>query len=185
MATTFVDMEAASGPKGCHYLVRAYQRNGILPKKRTSREQQKIGTTALSWNPPVGWSCASHTRSVSMKRCRIGGLYGTCGPVPLITPAQQLVDIRERVAASRLEAAQLRLRETRCFVESRLRDLRALFSAEAVTVRAETAKHVQRITLTLEGRTYIAYGAWDLLAWQHGSCRGPDVLDTATSSVLC
>ena len=67
-----------------------------------------------------------------------------------------------------------RMRETRGFVESRLKDLRTLFSAEAVTIRAEVAKHVREITLTPKGRAYIASGTWDLLgAWQHGWCRGP------------
>ena len=68
-----------------------------------------------------------------------------------------------------------RMRETRGFVESRLKDLRTLFSAEAVTIRAEVAKHVREITLTPKGRAYIASGTWDLLgAWQHGWCRGPE-----------
>jgi hypothetical protein len=46
--------------------------------------------------------------------------------------------------------------------------LRALFGAEAVTIRAELAKHVEKITLKPEGRTYVAAGTWDLLgvaAW--------------------
>jgi hypothetical protein len=34
---------------------------------------------------------------------------------------------------------------------------------EARLVRAEIAKRVEKITLTLEGRTYIAAAAWDLL----------------------
>jgi hypothetical protein len=66
------------------------------------------------------------------------------------------------------------MRDTRRFVESRLADLQTLFGAEAVTIRAEIAKHVQKITLTPEGRTYVACGTWDLLgAWQDGWCRGP------------
>ena len=85
---------------------------------------------------------------------------------------EQLADIREQSTASKPESLQLRMRDTRRFVESRLTDLRRLFSAEAVTIRAEIAKHVQKITLTPEGRTYVASGAWDLLgAWQHGWCR--------------
>jgi hypothetical protein len=68
-----------------------------------------------------------------------------------------------------------KMRETHAFVESRLNDLRTLFSAEAVTIRAEVSKHVREITLTPEGSAYIASGAWDLLgAWQHGWCRGPE-----------
>jgi hypothetical protein len=48
-------------------------------------------------------------------------------------------------------------------VESRLTELRALFGAEAVTIRAELSKHVQKITLTPEGRSYVASGTWNVL----------------------
>jgi hypothetical protein len=66
------------------------------------------------------------------------------------------------------------MRDTRRFVESRLADLQALFAAEPVTIRAEIAKHVQKIALTPQGCTYVAAGTWDVLgAWQHGWCRGP------------
>jgi hypothetical protein len=74
------------------------------------------------------------------------------------------------------------MRDTRRFVESRLTDLQALFAAEPVTIRAEIAKHVQKITLTPQGRTYVAAGTWDVLgAWQHGVCRGTDMHGSATS----
>jgi len=73
------------------------------------------------------------------------------------------------------------MRDTRKFVESRLSNLQELFSAEAVVIRAEIAKHVQKITLTPEGCMYIASGSWDLLgAWQHGWCRGPGMHGSAT-----
>jgi hypothetical protein len=55
------------------------------------------------------------------------------------------------------------VRDTRRFVESRLRDLQSLFAAEPVTARAEIAKHVQKITLTSDGRKFGAAGEWDLL----------------------
>jgi hypothetical protein len=81
---------------------------------------------------------------------------------------EQLAEIRERASASWPEALQIRMRETRRFVESRLSDLRSLFAAEAVTIRAEIAKHVRKIILSPEGRSYVAAGNWDLLgvaAW--------------------
>jgi hypothetical protein len=68
----------------------------------------------------------------------------------------ELVEIRRTATASRPEAIAIHMRDTRRFVESRLRQLQALFSAEAATIRAEISKHVQKITLTPEGRTYIA-----------------------------
>ncbi len=71
------------------------------------------------------------------------------------------------------------------FVESRIGDLRALFGAEAVTIRAELAKHVKKITLKPEGRTYVAAGTWDLLgaaAWMvPGEGSGPNVRQSSSS----
>jgi hypothetical protein len=84
----------------------------------------------------------------------------------------ELDTIRVRTSCRGTIAAQMR--NTRQFVKSRLRDLRALFSSEAVAIRDEIAKHVQKIVLTPEGRSYVALGSWNLLAWQHGWCRGPD-----------
>jgi hypothetical protein len=68
---------------------------------------------------------------------------------------------RSRIGEDRIHAScpgtlAEQMRNTRPFVKSRLRDLRAPFSAEAVTIRAEIAKHVQKIVLTPEGRAYVA-----------------------------
>jgi hypothetical protein len=60
------------------------------------------------------------------------------------------------------------LRETRRFVESRLKDWRGLFDGEPQTVRVEIAKHVQKIALTPEGKTYIASGV--LESTRRGGC---------------
>jgi hypothetical protein len=38
-----------------------------------------------------------------------------------------------------------------------------MLTGEPRIARAEIAKHVQKITLTPEGRIYIASGTWDLL----------------------
>ena len=87
----------------------------------------------------------------------------------------ELAAVRQNAAALRPDALTQQMRDTRRFVESRLSGLATLFSAEAVIVRAEITRHVQKITLTPEGRAYIASGTWDLLgAWQHGWCRGPE-----------
>ena len=75
----------------------------------------------------------------------------------------ELQEIRELSAASRPEAITLRMTDMRRFVESRLTELRTLFGAEAVEIRAEISKHVQKITLTPEGRSYVASGTWDVL----------------------
>jgi hypothetical protein len=48
-------------------------------------------------------------------------------------------------------------------VEDRLANLQSMLAGEPRIVRAEIAKHVQKITLTPEGRMYIASGTRDLL----------------------
>ena len=70
---------------------------------------------------------------------------------------------------------RLRLRNTRRFVESRLRNLQSMLTGEPRLVRGEIAKHVEKIILTPEeGPTSplasgICSEVW-LLQW----CRGPE-----------
>jgi hypothetical protein len=87
---------------------------------------------------------------------------------------QELADTKAKLAYAEPRAARLRLRDTRRFVETRLEHLHSMLTGEPRIARAEIAKHVQRISLTPEGRMYIASGSgiysgvW-LLQW----CRGP------------
>src|SRR6267143_1123078 len=68
-----------------------------------------------------------------------------------------------KIVCSQPEAVRSCIRDTRRFVEVRQRDLRKLLNGEPRIARAAIGKHVQKITLTPEGRTYIASGSWDLL----------------------
>ncbi len=87
----------------------------------------------------------------------------------------ELTEIRLRAAASLPEAIAVKMRDARRFAKERLKDLQAVFAGDAATVRAEISKHVQKITLTPDGRTYVASGTWNVLGvWQHGWCRGPE-----------
>ena len=72
-------------------------------------------------------------------------------------------ELSEKLAGSEPRALRLQLKDTRRFVEAELRNLRSMWIGEARLVRAEIAKHVERITLTPEGRTYVASGTWNLL----------------------
>jgi hypothetical protein len=63
----------------------------------------------------------------------------------------------------RPEGIRARMRDTRRFVATNLGNLRGLLSGEARMARAELAKHIQRIVLTREGKTYVAAGNWSLL----------------------
>jgi hypothetical protein len=72
-------------------------------------------------------------------------------------------DLTEKLAASEPRTIKLRFRDTRRFVETRLQDLQSMFDGEPRLVRAEIARHVQKITLKPVGKGYIASGVWDWL----------------------
>ena len=87
---------------------------------------------------------------------------------------QELADTKAKILYSEPREVKLRLKDVRRFAEARLKHLQTMFSGEPRIARAEIGKHVQKITLTPEGSSYIASGTWDVLgAWQHGWCRGP------------
>jgi site-specific DNA recombinase len=73
----------------------------------------------------------------------------------------QLSGISSRVAAAQPSALKMRMRDTRKFVLSRLRDLGALLNSEAQVARAEIAKHVGKITLRPRAGRYEASGNWN------------------------
>jgi hypothetical protein len=72
-------------------------------------------------------------------------------------------EFTEKLESFEPRAISSRLLDTRRFVEAQLRNLQSLWTGEARLVRAEIAKHVEKITLAPEGRVYIASGTWDLL----------------------
>ncbi len=76
---------------------------------------------------------------------------------------EQHKELAEKLALIEPRTANLQLRDTRRFVEARLRNLQSMLTGEARLARAEIAKHVEKIILTPEGKTYIASGTWDLL----------------------
>ena len=86
---------------------------------------------------------------------------------------------------------KIQLRDARRFVEARLRKLHSLFNGDPRLVRAEIAKHVQRITLAPDGRTrtYVASGTWNLLGsvavtMVPGARHGPKVYLFVSSGCL-
>jgi hypothetical protein len=76
---------------------------------------------------------------------------------------EQLATVRDPLKASDAKAVNLRIRNSRRFVETRLRDLSALWDGDARIAREEIAKHVGKIILKSVLRTYIATGTWDWL----------------------
>ena len=76
---------------------------------------------------------------------------------------QRLAVIRERLKVSDRQTVKLHMRETRPFIDSRLRDLGAIWDGKPQIAREEIAKHVGKITLKPELRTYVATGIWNWL----------------------
>jgi len=74
---------------------------------------------------------------------------------------QELAETKATIAYSAPSAIRVRLRDARRFVEGRRNQLQSMSTGEPRIARAEIAKHVQKITLTPEGRIYIASGTWD------------------------
>jgi site-specific DNA recombinase len=72
-------------------------------------------------------------------------------------------ELKQKLTSTEPRAVRLRLRDTRRFVEVGLRNLQSMWTGEGRLVRAEIAKYVEKITLTPEGRTYVASGSWNLL----------------------
>ena len=98
---------------------------------------------------------------------------------------QELADTKAKIAYCKPRAVQLRMKDARRFAEARLKELRLVLNRELRIAWAEIAKHVQKISLTPEGRTYIASGTWDVLgAENHAWCRGPGSHHGATSPSL-
>jgi hypothetical protein len=76
---------------------------------------------------------------------------------------QELADAKAKLANYSPGTIRIQLRETRRFVDFRFRYLQSVLDGEPRLARAEIMKHVQKITMTPEGKTYIASGNWDLL----------------------
>jgi site-specific DNA recombinase len=73
-------------------------------------------------------------------------------------------ELTQKLTSSEPRVVRLQLRDMKRFVGARLKNLQSMWMGEGRLVRAEIAKHVEKITLTPEGRIYIASGTWDLLA---------------------
>ena len=83
-------------------------------------------------------------------------------------------ELADKLAALEPRVLKSTFRDTRRFVEARLKNLQSMLTGEPRLVRAEIAKHVEKITLTPEEgptsqRVHGIYSGLWLLEW----CRGP------------
>ena len=80
-----------------------------------------------------------------------------------------------QLASVRSKGSKVRMRDTRRFVESGLRDLQQPLNRNPKLARAELAKHIRKIVLTPNNGAYTGVGDWHLLGVvSYGGAGGPD-----------
>ena len=87
----------------------------------------------------------------------------------LVELERELESLVASLRGARTDAIETPFRDTRKFVELRLKDLGMLLNAEPRLARAAIANHVQKIEMTPDGKTYVASGTWDLLGGGSGA----------------
>ena len=83
---------------------------------------------------------------------------------------RQIGEITTKLLEARPDSLRSKLRNIRSFVVRRMQDLRALLNSDVGHVRAELAKHIDRVTLTPTGDAYVASGTWNFVG--RGSING-------------
>jgi site-specific DNA recombinase len=81
----------------------------------------------------------------------------------LVERERQISEITAKLLESRPHSLRTKLRNIRSFVASRMQDLRSILNSDVAHVRAELAKHIEKITLTPSGDAYFASGTWNFV----------------------
>jgi hypothetical protein len=102
-------------------------------------------------------------RSIANLLCGLSDGYSPAITAEIVRGEKRLAEVQERLRTAEPPIFKLKMRDTRQFVESRLRDLSGLLEREARIAREEIAKHVRKITLRPAFRSYVATGIWDWL----------------------
>ncbi len=91
---------------------------------------------------------------------------GECSPglrAALVDRERQISVITARLLDAHPDSLRAKLRNIRGFVTARMRNLRTIMNSDIAQVRAELAKHIEKITLTPSGECYIASGTWNFV----------------------
>jgi hypothetical protein len=91
---------------------------------------------------------------------------GDCSPglrAALVDREREISEITAKMFDARPDSLQTKLRNIRALVETRMRDIRSVLNSDAAQVRAEFAKHIEKITMTPSGEHYVASGTWNLV----------------------
>jgi hypothetical protein len=98
---------------------------------------------------------------------------GECSPglrAALVDRERQISEISARLLDAHPDSLRAELRTIRGFVTARMQNLRTIMKSDIANVRAELAKHIEKITLTPSGECYIASGTWNFV--ERGSICG-------------
>jgi hypothetical protein len=92
---------------------------------------------------------------------------------------RQISEITARLLDARPDSLRAKLRNIRGFVTAQMRNLRTIMNSDIAHVRAELAKHIEKITVTPSGECYIASGTWNFVGRGSidgaGARNGPNV----------
>lgn len=91
---------------------------------------------------------------------------GDCSPglrAGLVERELEIGEITAKLFDARPDSVHARLARIRSLVESRMKDLRRMLNSGIPLVRAELAKHIEKITMTPDGEHFVASGKWNLL----------------------
>jgi hypothetical protein len=88
---------------------------------------------------------------------------------------QEISDISDRLLSAKPDSIHSRIDKMRLMATAQMRNVRELLRGDVTLARAELLKHVSKIVLKPDGKTYVAEGNWKLLGdTTQGWCRGPE-----------
>src|SRR5258708_7040839 len=91
---------------------------------------------------------------------------GDCSPglrAALVDREREIRDITGKLLEARPDSLQTKLRNIRALLDSRMNHIRAMLNSEPARVRAEFAKHIEKITMTPSGERYVVSGPCHLV----------------------
>ena len=88
---------------------------------------------------------------------------------------QEISAITDRLQSSKPDSIRMRIKALRANVSERLRDLQAVLNSDAIAAKSYLTRHVEKIVMEPQGKTYVASGGWNLLGETLGWCRGGEL----------
>ena len=76
---------------------------------------------------------------------------------------REVSEISDRLLSSRPESIRSRIKKLRERALERMRDVRAVLNSDVRTAKTYLARHVEKIVMEPDGKTYVASGSWNLL----------------------